>query len=114
VNTATIDWRLIVALIFLFLIFFSRSPQTDIVAAAVGAGWMISAGLGPWRGRGNPFASTTKVTYWRGERIVTRAPARSRISTISPVQVLVSLWYLSLGVGMAYAAVRLFILLVTR
>jgi hypothetical protein len=109
VSTSTIDWRLIVGLIFIFLILFSRSPQTDIVGLAIGAGWMFSAGLAPWRGR-NPLGST-KVTYWRGERVVTRTPARIR--AVSPLQAVLSLWFLALGLGMAYAALRIFILLVS-
>lgn len=109
VNTSTIDWRMIVGLIILFLILFSRSPQTNIIVLAIGAGWMFSAGLAPWRGR-HPLGST-KVTYWRGERIVTRAPAR-RIA-VTPLQAVLSFWFLALGLGMAYAALRYFVLLVS-
>lgn len=111
-RTNNLDWRLIAGLIFIFLILFSRSPQTDLVLLAIGAGWFIQSGIAPFRGRGN-LINGTKVSYWRGERIVTKVPARSRMRSVSPVQIGVSLLYVALGLSMAYAAVRLFVALVS-
>lgn len=110
-NTSSFDWRLLIGLIFLFLILFSRSPQTDIIALALGAAWMLNAALLPWRGRGSTL-SGTRVVYWRGERIVTRSSARARLRTLSPVLVLASLAYLALGLAMIYAALLRFLLLI--
>ncbi len=107
-NTVHFDWRLIAVMLVLFLVIFSRSPQTNIVVLAIGAGWAIQAGLAPWRGsRG--VLDGSKVTYWRGQRIVTKSAARGRRLSVTPVQILVSLWYLLLGLGMAYAAIAIFI-----
>lgn len=105
-RTNTIDWRVIVGLIFLFLILFSRSPQTNVVALAIGAGWAFNAGLMPWRSRN--VLGSTKVTYWRGERIVTRQPRRSPFRAVTGTQLLVSLVYLALALGLTYAAVITF------
>jgi hypothetical protein len=87
---------------------FSRSPQTNIVVLAIGAGWAFQAGLAPWRGSRGVLGSS-KVTYWRGQRIVSKPSGRSRRLSVTPVQMLVSLVYLTLGLGMAYAAVAIFI-----
>lgn len=111
-NTSTIDWRaiLIVAVILLFV--FSPNPATQIVVLAVGAGWAIQSGLSPFRGRGGVLGST-KVTYWRGQKIVTKQPARARLRATSGLQMVVAALYLVLGLGMAYAAVIRFAALVT-
>ena len=101
-NTMNFDGRWI-ALIFLILFLLFRSPQTDIVLLAIGAGWAIQAGLAPWQGGRNALGGT-KVTYWRGQRIVTKQPVRARIRSVSGIQILVSIVYLALGLGMAYAA----------
>jgi hypothetical protein len=111
VNTVNFDWRLIALLLFVFLIFFSRSIQTNIVVLAIGAAWALQAGLAPWRGR-RSILGGTKVSYWRGQRIVTKQPARARLRAVSSVQWAVSLVYVTLGLGMAAAAVLLFIRLV--
>jgi hypothetical protein len=110
-RTNTVDWRLIVGLIFILLLLFSRSPQTNLVLLAIGAGWFIQSGIAPFRGRGGMLGST-KVTYWRGERIVTRVPPRARLRSVSGIQLVVAVMYIVLGLSMAYAAVRLFIALV--
>lgn len=111
-RTNAIDWRLVVGLIFLFFILFSRSPQTDFIMLALGAGWFLQTGLTPWRGRGSVLGST-KVTYWRGERIVTRQPPRARFRSVGGMQLLVSVWYVVLGLSMVYAAILLFARLVS-
>ena len=107
-NTVNFDWRLIAVVLVLFLVLFSRNPQTNIVVLAIGAGWAIQAGLAPWRGSRGVLGSS-KVTYWRGQRIVSKPSSRSRRLSLTPVQILVSLWYLTLGLGMAYAAIAIFV-----
>ena len=109
-NTINFDWRLIAVILVVFLVLFSRNPQTNIVVLAIGAGWALQAGLAPWRGSRGVLGSS-KVTYWRGQRIVTKPKARARIA-ISPMQTLVSALYLLLGLGMAYTALLIFIRLV--
>lgn len=109
-NTINFDWRLIAVILVLFLIFFSRNAQTNIVVLAIGAGWALQAGLAPWRtGRG--VLGSSKVTYWRGQRIVTKPRGRARVA-VAPVQMLVSAVYLLLGLGMAYSAILTFVRLV--
>jgi hypothetical protein len=103
VNTTTLDWRAILVVVIILLIVFSGRPETNIVALAIGAVWAIQSGIAPWRGRGGIIGGSTKVTYWRGERY----------RSVSPVQVLVSFWYIALGLGMAYAALLTFIRLNT-
>ncbi|HEX6290441.1 MAG TPA: hypothetical protein VFZ66_14725 [Herpetosiphonaceae bacterium] len=105
-NTTNIDWRWI-ALIFLILLLLSRNALTNIAVLAIGAGWAIQAGLEPWRRSGSVLGST-KVTYWRGQRIVTKQPARARLRSVSPLQVIVSFVYVALGLGSAYAALYWF------
>jgi Na+-transporting NADH:ubiquinone oxidoreductase subunit NqrB len=92
-----------IALIFLILFLLFPSPHTSIVLLAIGAAWAIQAGIAPWRG-GRSTLGGTKVTYWRGQRIVTKQPTRARLRAVSGTQILVAIVYLALGLGMAYAA----------
>lgn len=90
---------------------FVAIPAVSIVVAAFGAGWFISSGIGALRGGGGrrrgPLGSS-KVTYWRGQRIVTREPARARFSaSLAGIPLLVSAWYIAMGLGCAYAAIIL-------
>jgi hypothetical protein len=107
VNTMNFDWRWIgIILILLYVVF--PDPRTAIVVAAIGAGWMIQAGLQPWRAGRSSFSST-KVTYWRGQRIETRQSTRARIRSVSTIQMLVSGLYLLLGIASAFASLFSFI-----
>lgn len=79
---------------------------------AIGAYWAIQAGLGSWRERGGgSLLGNTKVTYWRGQRIElprSGSPARGlRLRTPAGTKLLVSIFYLALGAGFVFAAVRL-------
>lgn len=111
-RTTNLDWRVIAGLLFLLLLLFSRSPQIDLVLLAIGAGWFIQSGIAPFRGRGSILGST-KVTYWRGEKIVTRVPPGARLRSVSPVQIGVAVLYIALGLSMAYAAIQVFLGLVS-
>ena len=111
-NTTNFDYRWLAIIFIILLLVFPRSPQLNIVVLGIGAGWAIQAGLAPWRGSRGVLGGT-KVSYWRGQRIVTKQPARARIRSASSVQLLVSLIYLVLGLGMAYAALARFLFLVT-
>lgn len=111
-RTTNLDWRIVVGLLFLFLLLFRRSPETDLVLLAIGAGWFVQSGIAPFRGRGSILGST-KVTYWRGEKIVTRVPPSARLRSVSPVRVGVSVLYVALGLSMAYAALQLLVALVS-
>ncbi len=113
-NTRNIDWRTfaIFLIVFIFIVpaLFGligqllRIPPINVIAATGGAVWLILAGIRPWLGGKSPLGSD-KVTYWRGQRIVTKQPARARIRSTSGVQLAGSLWHLALGLGSAYAAV---------
>lgn len=113
----TFDWRwiilIVVALIFFGQVRIAPSAELGVVLLGLGAYWAVQAGLGPWRGRGSMLGST-KVTYWRGQRLEIPQSRRSRLRTLSATSVAVSALYLSLGLGCLYAAVRLLILLFTR
>ncbi|HZG66065.1 MAG TPA: hypothetical protein VEZ12_04935 [Herpetosiphonaceae bacterium] len=107
------DWRWIV-LIFVALIFLGQvnlrfSPAVGVVLLAVGAYWAITAGLSAWRDRG-PLLGSSKVTYWRGQRIeLPRNDSlgrRLRLRTPAGTSLLISVFYLALGAGFVYAAVR--------
>ncbi|HEY0734352.1 MAG TPA: hypothetical protein VGD69_05560 [Herpetosiphonaceae bacterium] len=103
-NTINFDWRW-VGVILILLLVLTRDIRTGIVVAAIGAAWLIQAGLEPWRGgRSSPLGST-KVTYWRGQRIETKVPARARLRSVSTIQMIVSALYLLLGGASAFAAV---------
>jgi small-conductance mechanosensitive channel len=106
VNTINFDVRWL-SVIFLILMLFYRSALTDIALGMVGAAWMLQAGLEPWR-RGRSTLGSTKVTYWRGQRIVTKQPARARFQAVSNIQTVSSIVYLVLGVASAYAALYWF------
>ena len=106
----TFDWRwivvIVVALIFFGQLRLAPSPELGIILLALGGYWAILAGLGPWRNRGSLLGST-KVTYWRGQRIELRQPRRVQWRTITGMPLLVSLVYLILGAGLWWGALRL-------
>lgn len=105
-NTLNFDWRWLgVILILLFLL--SPDPLTKVVLAAIAAAWMVQAGLDPWRG-GRSTLGSTKVTYWRGQRIETKVSTRARLRSVSSIQMVVSVIYLMLGVASAWAAIYSF------
>lgn len=81
-------------------------PPVTVATAVIGAVWFISAAIAPFRG-GNSrnVLGSSKVTYWRGQKIVTRQPSRARLRPTSGTQTAGALWYLALGLGSAYAAV---------
>lgn len=109
-NTTNFDWRWI-GVIFLILMVLPLLRQVNLTAVpvlAIGAAWMIQSGLEPWRaGRTNVLGST-KVTYWRGQRIETKVPARTRVRSVSSIQMVVSVLYLLIGVASAFAAIYWF------
>ena len=114
----TIDWRWIVAII-IVLIFFGQlnlgaSPALSIIILALGGYWAVQAGLTPWRGRGSLFGSSTKVTYWRCQRIELPQSRRPRFRTPAGLPLLASLIYLLMGAGLWLGAVRLLLRLVAR
>jgi small-conductance mechanosensitive channel len=106
VNTINFDWRWI-GVIFLILMLLPLRGQVNLTAVpvlAIAAAWLILSALEPWRAGRSSFSST-KVTYWRGQRIETRQPARARLRSVSSIQMLVSVLYLLLGVASAFAAI---------
>lgn len=117
------DWRWIV-IIFVALIFLGQvnlrfSPVIGVVLLALGGYWAIQAGLSSWRerGGGGPLLGNTKVTYWRGQRIELprnnqSSARRLRLRTPAGTNLLVSVFYLVLGAGFVFAAVRSLLLLV--
>lgn len=103
-NTTNFDWRWIgVILILLFVLFPSR--ETRIVLGLIAAAWMIQAGLEPWRAGRSSTLGSTKVTYWRGQRIETKQSTRARIRSVSSLQMAASVLYLLLGVASGFAAI---------
>ena len=107
-NTTNFDWRWItVILIVLYLIARPSLSPVTVVIGAVGAGWLLQTALTPWRTTRNVLGSS-KVTYWRGQRIVTKQSASARIRSVSTLQVLLSVWYFVLGLGCAYATIIVF------
>ena len=105
-NTISFDRRWIFVLL-LVLVLLNPGGLIGVVVLAIGAGWAIQAGLAPWR-MGMGRISSTKVTYWRGQRIETRQPPSQRLRMLPFTQLLVALFYLLLGIGMAYAALLRF------
>ena len=98
-------WLFVIVLV---LILLNPGGLAGVVVLAIGAGWAIQAGLAPWRmnmGR----ISGTKVTYWRGQRIETRQAPTQRLRMLPITKLLVAVLYLTLGLGMAYAAILRFI-----
>ncbi|HEY0607509.1 MAG TPA: hypothetical protein VGD58_31615 [Herpetosiphonaceae bacterium] len=109
-NTTNFDWRWVGVILILILIFTS-DRRTDIVLGAIGAAWMIQAGLEPWRAGRTSVLGNTKVTYWRGQRIETKVPARTRIRSVSSLQMAASAVYLLIGVASGLAAIYWFALI---
>jgi hypothetical protein len=112
VGRTSFDWRWIV-IIFIALLFFGQvnlrfSPMVGIVLLGLGGYWAIQAGLSSWRDQRGPILGSSKVTYWRGQRIElprTGSPVR-RLRTPVGTSLLVSVFYLVLGAGFVFAAVR--------
>ena len=107
------DWRWIV-IIFVALIFLGQvnlrfSPAIGVVLLALGGYCAIQAGLSSWGERG-PLLGSSKVTYWRGQRIElprNQSPVRRLgLRTPAGTSLLVSIFYLVLGAGFVFAAVR--------
>ena len=111
------DWRWVVV-IFIALVLFGQlslrpSPSLGVLLLALGGYWAISAGLEPWRGRGSLMGSR-RVTYWRGQRIELGPArrARTRVNLPPTTGLIVSILYLTMGVGLIFAALRLLLRLV--
>ncbi len=104
------DWRwivvIVIALIFFGQINLSLSPILGVILLGLGGYWGIQAGLSPWRGRGSMLGST-KVTYWRGQRIEMKQPRRSRLSVPASTPLAVSIFYLAIGVMCVIGALML-------
>ncbi len=117
----TFDWRwiivIVVALIFFGQVRLSPSSEFGVLLLALGGYWAIQAALTPWRERGSLLGST-KVTYWRGQRIELPVGGsrgrRTRFRTPDATPLAVSIVYMVLGAGCVYAALRLLYLIVTR
>ena len=112
----TFDWRWIVVIV-IALVFFGQlriapSPVLGVVILALGGYWAIQAGLEPWRGRA-PILGSSKVTYWRGQRIEMKQPTRARFRTPATTPLIVSIVYLSMGVGLWFATLSLLLRIVT-
>jgi hypothetical protein len=107
VNNLSLDRRWLLVLVVVLLVL-NPGGYVGVVLLAIGAGWALQAGLAPWRiGLGARFGGT-KVTYWRGQRIETKQAPSQRLRMLPITQLLVSVLYLALGVGMAYGALLLF------
>ncbi len=115
-SRTTFDWRWIVV-IFIALLFFGQiriapSPLLSMVLLALGGYWAVQAGIEPWRGRRSLLGSS-KVTYWRGQRIETRTPVRARFRTPPTTPLIVSIIYLLMGLGLWFSALLVLLRLVT-
>lgn len=95
-------------LILLLLFVLNARGLAGVVLLAVGAGWAIQAALSSLR-ISAPQISGTKVTYWRGQRIETRLAPTQRVRSVPFTQLAIGVFYLLIGVGMAYTAVVLFL-----
>lgn len=85
---------------------FLAIPPITVVTGVLGAVWFLSSAIAPFRsGRRNGPLGSTKVTYWRGQRIETRQPPRTRVRSATNIQTAGALWYLALGLGCAYATI---------
>ena len=117
----TFDWRwiivIVVALIFFGQVRLSPSSEFGVLLLALGGYWAIQAALTPWRERGSLLGST-KVTYWRGQRIELPVGGsrgrRTRFRTPDATPLAVSIVYMVLGAGCVYAALRLLYFIVMR
>lgn len=120
-SRTTFDWRwiivIIVALVFFGQVRLAPSSEFGVLLLALGGYWAFQAALTPWRERGSLLGST-KVTYWRGQRIELPVGGsrgrRTRFRTPDATALVVSIVYMVLGAGCVYAALRLLYLIVTR
>ncbi len=114
-GSTTFDWRWIVVILVVLVLLgqlrFAASPALGVIVLAIGGYWAVQAGLEPWRGRG-PVLGSAKVTYWRGQRIEMKQPARARFRTPATTPLIVSIVYLTMGLGLWFAALRLLLRLV--
>ncbi len=114
-GSSTFDWRWIVVIVVVLVLLgqlrIAPSPALGVIVLAIGGFWVVQAGLEPWRGR-RPVLGSAKVTYWRGQRIEMKQPARARFRTPATTPLIVSIVYLIMGVGLWFAALRLLLRLV--
>jgi hypothetical protein len=112
-NTRNFDWRTVVIILFVVVFLvgpfirivqnFLSIPPLNIATVVLGAAWLFASAMDVLRGTRATLTST-RVTYWRGERIEMRQPARARLRAASTVQSVAGIWYAILGLGCAYAA----------
>ncbi len=111
----TFDWRwiilLVIALMFFGQLRLAPSSGLGIVLLAAGGYWAIQAGLDAWRSGGATLGST-KVTYWRGQRLEIPQRRGPRFRTPAATPMIVSAVYLTMGAGLLLGAIRLLLRLV--
>ena len=112
----TFDWRWIIVIVIALMFFgqlqISPSPMVGVVLLALGGYWAVQAALRAWR-EASPGLGSTKVTYWRGQRIELRQPRRARFRTPAVTPLAVALIYLLMGAGLWLGAARLLLRLAT-
>lgn len=110
----TFDWRWILVIVIVLMFFGQLRLYTgsglDIFLFGLASYWTFRAGLGAWRDSG-PVLGSSKVTYWRGQRIEMKQPRRARLRAPGTMQLAISVFYLALGVTFGiialWAALRL-------
>ena len=111
----TFDWRwiilLLIALMFFGQLRLAPSSGLGVVLLAAGGYWAIQAGLGAWRSGGATLGST-KVTYWRGQRLEIPQTRRQRFRTPAATPLIIAFVYVAMGVGLLLGALRLLLRLV--
>ncbi len=76
-RTSRFDWRWVAVIAFVAILVNSRALPWPIPAAALGisGGYLLYAAWEAWGRTGLRSRGTTRVTYWRGERVEMQRPA---------------------------------------
>ncbi|GAC1650959.1 MAG: hypothetical protein NVS4B8_25580 [Herpetosiphon sp.] len=102
------DWRwlvlVVVVLMFFGLINVSLTPIFSVVVLGLCALWMFEAGRRPWMGRRSAFGG--RVTYWRGQPVQMRPPARRGFSLPPMVPLVGSVLYFAVCALLVFAVVQ--------
>jgi hypothetical protein len=76
---SSFDWRWIAAIVFVAILVAGRNLPWPVVTLtlAAGGGYMLYLGWQVWKREGGSSGGSSRVTYWRGQRIELKPEKRS-------------------------------------
>jgi hypothetical protein len=107
-RTPRFDWRWVAVIAFVAILANSRALPWPIPAATLGlaGGYLLYMAWEAWGRTGLRSRGTTRVTYWRGERVELQRPA-ARFRPGDFTTLVPALVYALLGSALVLAAIAL-------